>query len=522
MFRNTGTTIGTRSLYSQFTTNGPVEIGGGDTFSATGHLGVGLYAGIHFTWSNGFDYFAIHLGFVLDEAAALTGKSGTTLDWGNSEPANLGPIFDNTIPILDDLVWITIQANWEGRASGTLNQNIDLNIHTKVSYEIGPTFDTKDGCSPCGWFMFNSLTGPTAYRTVNSVTAGTGSAAKVEIGPKLQVAINGGLDGLISGSLWGAVSADFYMQVNSIIPRKPASWWVTWGVDAYAGIGLGFSVLWGVYSWEDSLETWSLENILGPGVLFEGTTLPPVAAIIYPQPGQPMDVTAGFMAPGFKATAIDPQDGDLCTAPGVTLVWTDEEGTLGKGCSLQNELFQHAGVYHVIFTVTDAEGQTVSSQPVLVTVTVPKPKPYIVSPSSTDNNIMVGDPVDLEGGATVGVTDLSCDKITFSYYPQGGTGSSPLPTKPSYGLLCAVSVKFPSAGQWVITLTALSPDGSSASTSIEINVLALPANPPPKVTILPPSDKICTIMVPRLPFLDRYGAEMERMLGNMFGKRMAL
>ncbi len=467
---------------SQFTTNGPVKIGGGDTFSATGHFAVALYAGIHFTWSNGLDYFAIHLGFVLDEQASLTGNSGTTLDWGNSEPANLGTIFDNTIPILDDLVWLRIQANWEGRASGPLNQNINLNINTKAGYEVGPTYDTKDGCSPCGWFMFSNPTGPTADHTVNSVTVGTGgSQAKVEIGPKLQVAINGGLDGLISGSLWGTISADFYLQLNSLIPRTPSSWWVTWGVDAYAGIGAGLSVLWGLYSWEASLETWSLGNLLGPSVLFEGTTFPPTVSITYPQPEQAIDISSGIAAPSFKATAVSPQDGDLCGLSPANLVWTDEDGKLGNGCSLPGESFKHDGDYHIVFTATDSEGAT-SSSTVHVIVTVPKPKPYIASPSST-KTIMAGDIVDLEGGASLGVTDLSCDHLTFSYYPQGGTESPPYPTSHLYGPLCTVSVPFPTAGPWIITLTAVSPDGSSASTSVTVNVQPLTANPAPEVSI---------------------------------------
>ncbi len=401
---------------SQFTTNGPVEIGGGDTFSATGHFQVALYAGIHFTWSNGLDYFAIHLGFVLDEQASLTGNSGTTLDWGNSAPSNLGTIFDDTIPILDDLVWVTVQANWEGRASGPLNQNINLNINTKAGYEIGPTYDTKDDCNPCGWFMFSSPTGPTPDHTVNSVTVGTGgSQAKVEIGPNLQVAVNGGLDGLISGSLWGTISADFYLQLNSLIPVNPQAGGLRGESSVYAGIGAGLSVLWGLYSWEASLKTWSLGNLLGPSILFEGTTFPPIVSITNP-PGQTVNVGVGIMAPTFKATAVDPQDGDLCAASGVTLVWTDEQGKIGTGCNLVNPVFQNNGEYHVVFTATDAEGRTASSQPLLVTATYGKPEPYLVVPTSTQTDFMVGDSLDLEGGSSLGFKDLPCTSLVFKVY----------------------------------------------------------------------------------------------------------
>jgi hypothetical protein len=479
---------------SQFTTNGPVEIGGGDTFSATGHFAVALYAGIHFTWSNGLDYFAIHLGFVLDEQASLSGNNGTTLDWGNSEPANLGTIFDNTIPILDDLVWVTIQANWEGRASGPLNQNINLNINTKAGYEVGPTYDTKDGCSPCGWFMFSNPTGPTADHTVNSVTVGTGgSQAKVEIGPKLQVAINGGLDGLISGSLWGAISADFYLQLNSLIPRPPSSWWVTWGVDAYAGIGAGLSVLWGLYSWESSLETWSLGNLLGPSILFEGTTFPPIVSITNPQPGQVVNVGVGIMAPlTFKATAIDPQDGDLCTASGVTLVWTDEQGKIGTGCNLVNAVFQNNGEYHVVFTATDAEGRTASSQPVVVSATYGKPYVYIVVPTSTETKpYYVGDSLDLEGGGSLGFKDLPCTSLLFRVYSDSGFKFSAVPVQTMSGSpVCHSPIQFTTAGLWKITLTVASPGVPSVTVERDVTVKALPPNPPPYVNVTPPTSYI--------------------------------
>ena len=371
---------------------GPVDIsnGEGDMFSATGTFVVSVIPGIHFTWFGGLDYIKIHLYFSADEQVSLTGKQDTTLSW---YAPSLKQIFDESIPILGNFVWLDIQANIEGRASGPLAQNINMNIHQAFHYEVGPSYNTMDDCYPnpdpaerCGgWFLYNSYSAPTLSQTSNSVTAGSGSGAKVEIGPSLQVGVNGGLGCItsslcfIGGSIWGSISADFYMQLNSLIPRQPphpASWWVDWGMDAYVTLGVGFNVLYGLYSASYPIHTWALGNILGPNLLFEGTPVPPVVVIIYPPPGQTLNVGVGIQAPHlFSATAIDPQDGDLCTVPGANLVWKQAyevvggplggiiaaPTTIGKGCQF-NAAFEQPGLYHITFTATDAEGLSATSQ----------------------------------------------------------------------------------------------------------------------------------------------------------------
>jgi hypothetical protein len=478
---------------SEFGT-GAVDIGGGDTFSATGHFAVSFAPAVHFTWSNGLDYFRIHLGVIAEEDVSLAGNEGTILNWNEPEVEGL---FDDTIPIFDDIVWVSVRATMEGRASGPLNQNVNLNMHIKFGYEVGPTYDTMDTCYPnadpaehCGYFVYSGLrTDPaqTAEHSVNSITAGTGSAARVEIGPRLEVSVNGGLGGLINAGIWGSVSVDLYQELDSLIPEQPASWWVDWGLDAYADLGVKFSVLWGVYSWEGTIKDWPLGNLLGPTLLFEGTTLPPVVKIIFPQQDQALDVSSGVVAPGFKATATSPQDGDLCNTPGTILVWTDEDGQIGTKCNLLGETFKHDGDYHIVFTATDTTGATSSSQPAHVTVKVAKPVAYIISPTTADT-IYVNDPIIMEGEASLGLSDLSCDNLLFTIYSaSAGPGSAQtFKTTKSYGWCEADLQHVPSAGTWVVTLTATSSNGYQATAIVQVDVKALPQNPQPLVKIDPP------------------------------------
>ncbi|MGA2790126.1 MAG: hypothetical protein ABSF00_05085 [Candidatus Bathyarchaeia archaeon] len=481
------------SLFSgPFGTSSPVDIGSGDTFSASGNFAVGITPGIHFTWSNGLDYFRIHLGFVVDEDVSLTGNAGTSLNWcACTTDNNLGTLYQDQILIFDDLVWLSINVFMEGRASGTLSQKINLQVQNQnFGYEVGPTYDTMDGCpgtdphEQCGgWFMYNSWTAPAGDHSANPVTPGSGSDAKVEIGPNFQIAINGGLGGLIYASAWGSLSADFFMQVNSLIPRNP-SWWVNWGVDAYAGIGLSLSVLWGLFTWNIGQWSWGPEPLLGPELLFEGTIFPPVVAILYPQPEQAMDVSSGVAAAGFKATAVSPQDGDLCGLSPANLVWTDEDGKLGNGCSLPGETFKRDGDYHIVFTATDSEG-AISSATVHVVVTVAKPKAYIISPTATDT-IYVTDAINMEGDASVGVTGLPCNQLVFTIYPEAEPSNVQTfkPTQSS-GWCAATLESVPSDGVWVITLTATGTNGYQATQSVQVNVKPLNPgeNPGPEVTI---------------------------------------
>lgn len=204
------------------------------------------------------------------------------------------------------------------------------------------------------------------------------------------------------------------------------------------------------------------------------TTFPPIVSITNP-PGQTVNVGVGIMAPTFKATAIDPQDGDLCAASGVTLVWTDEQGKIGTGCNLVNPVFQNNGEFHVVFTATDAEGRTASSQPLLVTATYGKPEPYLVVPTSTQTDFMVGDSLDLEGGSSLGFKDLPCTSLVFKVY-QDNVGTPRFSGVPStaYSSVCHFPIQFDISGIWKITLTASSPDGSTATVERDVTVKALP------------------------------------------------
>jgi hypothetical protein len=430
-------------------------------------------------------YAYLHINVLQSANAYLKGNKGSELDWVNPD---LATIFKQQFPIVPGILWIESSGSIEGRASGQLTQDVNLNFQEAFSIRVGPQFEQWNGRGLYLWCHYGPSgdacsSGIDFTKSVQNIVppevgAGTVSQARFGLGPRLDASINGGIWELAKAKVGGFISANLFFEFDSDNTKKPR-WWVDGGVDGQYGINFGLSVLFGLAQWGDE---WSFP--IGELLRFRFIngpleSLPPTVTIIYPQPDQAIDVSSGIMASGFKATAIDPQDGDLCSIPGANLVWTDDDGQIGTGCNLQGVWLEREDD-HIVFTATDAEGKSASFGPVHITVMLPEPKPYITSPAENDH-FTVNRPVTLEGGASLGVTDLSCDKITFTYTGPGGTSPALLTSKDEYNpMLCKVDLNngFPSIGDWEITITAWSkPGGYSATKSVKVNVKEAPQNP---------------------------------------------
>jgi len=130
------------TLYSgHFGTGGERSIPGGDvTFSADAGIGVELGPMIDIAWSVGhpipsLDQARLNVIYWEDLTLAVKGSAGSQL---NYEDDNLQQLYYGSIPLVPG-VWLVISATLEGKASGTLQQNINGYFHQGMNYEMGPT-----------------------------------------------------------------------------------------------------------------------------------------------------------------------------------------------------------------------------------------------------------------------------------------------------------------------------------------------------------------------------------------------
>lgn len=474
--------------------NGPVNLGGDATLNFQGKLTLDLLPGIDIRGAFKLASFKIHLAFAQDLTFSLRGSAGSQLNW--NEP-NLAQLYGDSFYLIPPILWVSATASLEGRASGTLNQNVELDLKNQFFTEVGPTYDADEG----GWHMYyrcNSANegvcnGPTFDPPTFTISPGSGSDAKLEIGPRIEVGINGDV-GVASSAGWATLSGDFFMNLKSQIPSKP-SWWIDWGIDAYLGFGLQVTIgRWGVSHTFGISYEWPLGTLLGPSRLFDGPNMAPLVDIAYPVDGATFDYGSMVQYPTFKATAIDPETGDMCGASKSSLTWTsDQDGKIGEGCVLPAVELKSAGVHHITFTATDSEGLS-SGKTVAVTVVPAKPIVYLTKPQDGQTfTITLGYAyVTLEGYAIVGLpgTAVPCSQMDFApgYY-VGYIASQPEPGTQ----YCTAQAKFDKAGSYLIYAAVRDASGHriAYSNQAKINVVepTQGANSPPVVDIKSPHDQ---------------------------------
>jgi hypothetical protein len=472
---------------------GPTNVasdGGSVEAKATVGAKIALVMALHLDWLM-VDYAYIHISVGQWAEGYLKGTAGSELKWVDS---NLGEIFPTQdIPILDGVLWIEIAGTWEGRASGQLAQDVNLSFKEAFNFQAGPLYNDEADPELSMWCKYGAgqpeaqpcsggLDLTKSVQETPTVGGGSGSNARVGVGPRLQLTLNAGLWELAKGYIGGFISANLFFEFDSNKAMKPR-WWVDAGIDAWWGITWGLSILGGLASWDDE---WS--NSLGDLLRFRlingpYENAPPVVAITSPADGSTIE-WSGLLTP-FTGTATDSEDGNVCG------VWTVEGVQIGTGCTV-NYGFSHEGDYHITFTATDSEAAT-TAVTVLVHVKLPKPIPVIERPTATDT-VFVQTGTMLQGYAKSGLVGfLECDKLTFTIEPCGpsfGGGVicddsraqtfAPHPSPGGLGLCQVPDVKFPSPGLWAITLTAKS-DSREETAWQEVNVNEMPEYPPPNV-----------------------------------------
>ena len=464
------------------------NIGGDVMFSGEGKLVAKLGPAIHIHMC---DYvvpcltmFKLHLIFLEDVDVSLTGSAGSQLNWEES----VDTLASGNIPILGPLLWVDYSLTLDGTASGPLNQNIDGSWHQTYSVELGPTWDNDNG-----WTWYQVSNGPSIDKHFQ-ITMGSGSEAKLGIGPRAEAGINGSVI-IASAGVKGSLAAYFMIVLESQIPKpsnKPSSWWVDWEIDGKFVIDFYVSIT--------LVHTWSKDfcipgdcnpgTIAGPYSLFDGWPLPPLVRITSPHDGDTLDYNTLLFLPSFTATATG-EDGDQCkTSPPQNLIWSDEYGKIGMGCTVTGVKLTHDGSDTITFTVTDSTGAS-SSDSITVNVNSPRPDVYITKPQN-NQNFLVGEPVTLEGYAVIHTTNYPCNQpsgqLVFSIWLVSIVTSQPEPG----GQFCTATWTFNQPGTYYLRLVAKNNQNQDIGYSklVKINVLAPSqgTNLPPQVEITSPNN----------------------------------
>jgi hypothetical protein len=465
------------------------NIGGDVTFSGKGDfvvkLGPAIHIGVKYKVVPVLSFFKMHVIFGEDITLALKGSAGSQLKWDE----DVQTLAEGTIPLLGPVLTFSYSLTLAGTARGPLTQNIDGYWYQSYSVELGPTWDDHHG-----WSYYQHSTGPTVNKNF-AISLGSGTDAKIGVGPKLQAGLNANLL-IVSGAANGWIAAYFTIVLQSQIPKPPdktSSWWVMWEIDGIFGVSLSFTV--GI---SKISKTWSLEycipsdcnpgRILGPYSLFDGWPLPPLVKISFPDDGDTLDYNTLLFLPAFTATALG-EDGDQCSGPRDHLVWSDEYGQIGTGCTLPSVKLKPDGIHHVTFTATDSAGASASTT-VTVIVNVAKPDVYITEPHNNDT-FMVGQTVTLVGYGITNVNYYPCNQASGSLVwfftiseitsqPQSGTN------------YCTATTTFDKPGVHLIRLVAKDSSSNLVGFSklVKINVIApsQTTNYPPIVEITSPTD----------------------------------
>ena len=183
------------------------NIGGDVMFSGQGRFVAKLGPSIHIHMC---DYifpcltmFKLHLIFGEGLTVSLKGSAGTQLNWDET----LQTLVDDKIPLLDGVLWITFKLTLDGTANGLLNQNLDGYWQQEYSVELGPTWDDDNG-----WTWYQHSTGPSVDEHFQ-ISLGSGSDAKLGVGPKLEAGINGDIL-VASAAATGSLAAYFMTRLQ--------------------------------------------------------------------------------------------------------------------------------------------------------------------------------------------------------------------------------------------------------------------------------------------------------------------
>jgi len=372
----------------------------------------------------GIDYAYIHIQVIQSATVALSGAAGSVLHWVDPK---LDTIFEQEFHVIPGIFWIEFAGTWEGRASGQLMNDVHGKFTESFTVRVGPTYDEDSNPQLflyCQYWPADQpcSAGPNlSVEKIWNVVPGSGSNARLGIGPRLQATFNGGLYELAKGYAGGFVSSNLFSEFDSDWERPRPRWWVDGGIDAHYGFIWGFSVLWGLGDWNDEWSA-SLGDLLRLRLFSEpGVNAPPTVAMSY-EDGSTV-VLGGIIDPWvmkpFEATPTDPEDGNLCssTLP-KSLVWTVNGIAMDTGCTLSYQFSE--GDYHITFCATDSEGATTCATVLLHVVPAPPNNPPTIDSLTSDppSPQDVNTPIKWKCAAS----DPEDDPILYQFWLKTGDG----------------------------------------------------------------------------------------------------
>lgn len=197
-----------------------------------------------------------------------------------------------------------------------------------------------------------------------------------------------------------------------------------------------------------------------------------------------ISVNVGQQVPGLEASYS--HDRDAYPFGGIShCQWQDEVGVIIKesndaSCDLYDLVFDNAGSYDYVLTVTDKVG-AVDSNIAHITVTQNSVPVVSITPSQ-DQTITLGETLELN--ATASDADID-DIVTLQWmYQKVGT-----PTQYGAGSTTQFSHLFNEVGDYNISVIARDNHGAMVQSFVMVGVEAVPINNAPTVRISPVGDK---------------------------------
>lgn len=344
-----------------------------------------------------------------------------------------------------------------------LELRFDGSIGVTVSYELSQTLTAVAGAKYDGdWQNISSLDNSFAAGPV-----GVPSAIAAVLDAKATAALRGELMlyGVVGPTLEFAPS----VRLDLKYPRDPI-WKLYGGIAGNVGVNvdiLGYSKSYSTNLWDDSIQVAQSAN-----------TKPDIAFLS----NNSADVDLGKV---LRVQVKDPEDGTACCAVTFRSSNTADgsNGALGSASGTQPQItviFSSIGARTITATATDSKGAT-SSASLTITVGNSPPTAYISVPF---------------GGQTF-FTGQTFTARALGYDPNGPSYQMPCnsliwtssvtgDTQPVTG--CEPTLSFASLGARTLTLTATDPHGAKATATVNVTVVAPPANLPPVVNLTSPTN----------------------------------
>lgn len=340
-------------------------------------------------------------------------------------------------------------------ASGEINTALSFGVDETIGFEAGVSKQFGQGFHPVfGFTPSASGWGPSLIPGYGDLSFGVGVGLKARGSIRLYGLVGPFVDFRARGHLTGGVG------------QSPP-----WRIRGSAGgdVGVEVDLYFWDYDWSETLldESWDIVQATG--------NTPPIIASVSPKPGTKVQLGQSV---DLHAIAGDVEDGYFCC----TRSWTSSlEGVIGtEGSYGLKHTFNTPGLRNLTVTAMDVNGATVTAVTTIEVVNTP-PVVTLAKPISGDTGY-AGSPLYIKGWATDGNQPCSSLSLAWSSSNPADAGAMPIASCTD-----AVSVTFPTTGTRTLSLQAIDAQGASDTKSATVNIIPMPADPPPDLLIDQPT-----------------------------------